>query len=103
MVGIEPDPAEAARLRAAGPYSAVHAVAVGRATEARTLYVTRQPGFASLLPPAAGAADAYTCRDFFTVQGTTPVDTTTLDRLFAGSDMFDLVKLDVQGLEYDER
>lgn len=101
LIGIEPDPAEAARLRsgADGPYAEVLPVAVGSATETRTLFLTRHPGCASLRSPLPEAVAPYISRDFFAVTGTSSVETTTLDRLFAGAEPFDLIKLDVQGVE----
>ncbi len=101
LVGIEPDKAEADRLSAGvnGPYAKVLPVAVGRKVESRTLYLTRHAGCSSILRPADRSLSAYSGRDCFDVVGTMPIETTTVDELFPEDEAFDIVKIDVQGVE----
>ncbi|MEQ8813428.1 MAG: FkbM family methyltransferase [Thalassobaculum sp.] len=109
VVGIDADEAATARLDAA--YRAVAgwhdlrpvAAAVGERTERRQLYLTRQPGLASLLPPDPETANLLGLGDAIAVTGTLPVETVPLDAVLRplGLPHPSHVKLDTQGTELE--
>ena len=104
-IGIEADQAECDRLTARGKERHRYISAVlGRAKEARTLHVTRNPSCSSLLPPNAQALTAFSeLRDFFIVERELPVTTVTLDDSLQSHEIryADFLELDVQGAELD--
>jgi FkbM family methyltransferase len=104
-VGVEADPVECARLNAAARprHRYVHAV-LGRAAEARTFRVTRNPASASLLEPNHDFLSQFLeLRDSFHVERVIAVETTPLDACLASHDVprADFLELDVQGSELD--
>lgn len=102
--GIEPDPEEAELLETQGNYEKVFKLALSDVHGERTLYVTREPDKSSILEP-----DLEVIKDWFTesissyeVVKRIPVHTTTIDKLFEDSGIvFDWVKIDTQGSEYE--
>jgi FkbM family methyltransferase len=102
--GIEPDPEEAERLETQGNYEKVFKLALSDVHGERTLYVTREPDKSSILEP-----DLEVIKDWFTesissyeVVKRIAVHTTTIDKLFEDSGIiFDWVKIDTQGSEYE--
>jgi FkbM family methyltransferase len=104
-VGVEADPAECARLNAAPKprHRYVQAV-LGRAAEARTFRVTRNPASASLLEPNHEFLSQFLeLRDSFHVERVLAVQTMPLDACLARHDVprADFLELDVQGSELD--
>lgn len=98
---VEPEPAEAARLRAAG-YRVVEKILSDRPGTA-TLRVTRKGGLTSVLEPAGRFVDYYRGgSDRFDVIRRVPLPATTIAEVCRESSVdFDLLKVDTQGSELD--
>lgn len=96
---VEPEPAEAERLRTAG-YRVVEKILSDRAGS-ETLKVTRKGGLTSVLEPAGRFVDYYRgASDRFEVVRRVTLPATTIEQVCAdaGAD-FDLLKIDTQGSE----
>ena len=104
-VGIEADAEECVRLNAAARPGHRYVQAVlGRAAEARTFRVTRNPASASLLEPNHDFLSQFLeVRDSFHVEREIRVQTIPLDACLASHDIprADFLELDVQGSELD--
>jgi FkbM family methyltransferase len=105
VTGLEPNPAEYARLQnRAGPYRYLP-VFLGTGAPA-LFHLTRYPGCSSLLAPDPEVIDLFTtigCADpggNFFVQATEKVDTVRMDDLDP-SVVVDFLKIDVQGYELE--
>lgn len=107
LVAIEPDAEEAARLEEALRQWGWRAVTVIQAaagsSRSATLHRTRNPGFASLIPPDLGVAGRYVTATHFDELDTIQVTTTPLDELAGAHDVqkATIVKIDTQGTELD--
>lgn len=99
LVLVEPEPVEAADLRARFPGARVLECALGSATERQCLHVTAEPGRSSLLRPDPDATERLGLTDAYRVEHTVEIDVTRADEL--GLQRVDVVKLDVQGGELD--
>ena len=104
-VGIEADAEECVRLNAsARPRHRYLQAVLGRASEARTFHLTRNPASASLLEPNHDfLAQFLELRDSFVVEREVTVNTIPLDRCLADHQIprADFLELDVQGSELD--
>lgn len=96
---VEPEPAEAAQLRAAG-YHVVEKILSDR-VGSETLKVTKKGGLTSTLEPAGRFLDYYRGdSDRFEVVSRVALPATTIEQVCAdGNIEFDLVKIDTQGSE----
>ena len=104
-VGFEPDQVEYARLcqQERNGYS-YFPIAVGKDTEARTLYLTRNPECSSLLEPNHGFFGSFIdCAPQIEVTETREVRTVALDSYLptVGIRHIDFLKLDTQGTELE--
>ncbi|HEX4000141.1 MAG TPA: FkbM family methyltransferase [Pirellulales bacterium] len=103
IIGVEPEPAEAAKLLADATLDHVLPTALGAEDGAGTLQVTRQIGCSSLLEPhAENLAKLCVVPEWFEVQRRLPVEVRRLDRLVAEFRLPppDMMEIDVQGYEY---
>ncbi len=107
-IGFEPDVEECERLNSkgdAGPWRELRfiPVALGRAQETRTLNIYRKRGCSSLLEADAELAARYGRGDYYRLDGTLDVPTTTADAAAAkyGFEDAAFLKLDVQGAELE--
>ncbi len=104
-VGFEPDQAEYARLRQKERNGyRYYPVAVGKGSESRTLYLTRNPECASLLEPNYPFFGSFIdCAPQIEVIGTQEVQTVALDTYLptVGVQHIDFLKLDTQGTELE--
>lgn len=96
---VEPESAEAERLRAAG-YRVVEKILSDR-EGSETLKVTRKGGLTSVLEPTGRFVDYYRGdSDRFEVVRRVPLPATTIERVCADAGVdFDLLKIDTQGSE----
>ena len=104
-IGVEADAEECARLNAAArPRHRYVQAVLGRAAEARTFHVTRNPASASLLEPNHEFLSQFLeLPDSFQVERQSAVQTVPLDACLAshGVPRADFLELDVQGSELD--
>lgn len=111
LYGFEPDRGECERLNdrlargTASPYRKIvyFPVALGRASEKRTLFITTHKGASSLLPPIADIGSQYRRDDYVTVASTCDVATLPLDDFLAAHSLHQVVhaKIDVEGAELE--
>lgn len=105
LEGVEPDAAEARLLETEhhyGPYAKVHPVGVLDKQGRQPLYMTQAPGCASVHKPRTEKLRRYAFADWFEPAGEIEIETTTLDALCpSDQNVFDLIKVDVQGAELD--
>lgn len=103
VIGIDADPEECARLsRLSSPVRTSYlSCAVGAQDNATaTLYITRQPGCSSLLPPNHALLSHFPYGEQFTIERTTTVTLVSLDTICARHHIApDVIKMDVQGAE----
>jgi FkbM family methyltransferase len=107
-IGFEPDTEECARLNAAGgsgPWRDLRfiPVALGKAQETRRLNIYRKRGCSSLLEADADLAARYGRGDYYHLDATLEVPTTTADAAAEQYGFEDAAyfKLDVQGAELE--
>lgn len=104
-VGFEPDPDECARLQPlAGDRYRYVPLAAGKGSEARTLHLTSDLSFSSLLlPNAAFFGQFQNCASLISVTGTLETQTVALDTFLptVGVSQVDFLELDTQGTELD--
>ena len=105
VYGFEPDPTEAARLRAAGPGDwkrlEILPYALGAAAGPGTLHVPESEVGASLLPHNQAMLESFGYENLHLIRKTLPVETVTLDGLKASGKLgrVDYLKIDVEGAE----
>ncbi len=108
-IGFEPDTEECARLNESsgesGPWRELRfiPVALGKATEVRQLNIYRKRGCSSLLDADSALAGRFGREDYYILDGSLEVPTTTADQAAAEYDFADAAffKLDVQGAELE--
>lgn len=103
VVGVlfEPDPAEAARLRASGERVTVVEWALGAEPGTATLHITREPGRSSLLVPNVDRIAPIAATEPYEVTGTAEVRVERLADLVERGEAPapDFLKIDTQGYE----
>lgn len=109
VLGFEPDPEEAERLRSVGhgPWAefSIEMAALGERQEPATLYLATEPNNHSLRPANKAFIQRYAMEKFFPA-GSMPLDTTTLDRVLferstGDTSLGEFLKVDTQGTELD--
>lgn len=100
---FEPNPEEAARLRAQHPHAAVVEAALGNTVGPRNLMITENPTCVSLRPPNQEFVAAYGIHPHLRMVGAQEVMCTRYDVLHQAGTVPapDAIKLDVQGCEYE--
>ncbi|WOJ94280.1 FkbM family methyltransferase [Congregibacter variabilis] len=99
-VFVEPDPEEAARLKANYKNALVLQTAFGESKETRTLYITKQPGCSSLLRPRPSSKAPETFHSMCEVIKEIDVEVEPASEVFHRLGIFpDVIKIDVQGFE----
>jgi FkbM family methyltransferase len=97
---VEPEPEEAARLREMYPNASIIQRALGEQREARTLFVTHQPGCSSLLRPDVSPRAPQNFREMCKVVREVKVEVEPAQAAFlSGGVVPEVLKLDVQGFE----
>lgn len=106
--GVEPDETEYVKLVKENQYHRVYSSAISNKQGTSDLYLTKSLGKSSLLKPNLELIEKHNkniavslgCGPIdFSVQSIVEVKTTTVNELFADIS-FDVIKIDVQGLEY---
>jgi FkbM family methyltransferase len=100
---FEPNPEEAAALRANFTYATVVEAALGNVVGRRNLVITENPTCISMRSPNQEFLAAYTIHPHLRVKGTQEVECTRYDILHRKGIVPapDAIKLDVQGCEYE--
>jgi FkbM family methyltransferase len=105
FIGFEPDAEEHARLASHGKPGFVYLnAAVARRDEARTLYITRNPGCSSLLPPNHSVYGKFkSCDSDLEIVDEKQIETVSLDAFLprSGVSTVDFLDLDTQGSELE--
>jgi FkbM family methyltransferase len=104
LVGIEPDPAEANRLRnplKGRAYETVYTTAVWDKKTSAELYVTECVGCTSKLEPDMEALREYRIGHWFKPIKKIVIDYNRLDSVVETQSIFDIIKIDVQGGEWN--
>lgn len=109
IYGFEPDEGECHKLNSAQSHlpaprrAEFFPVAIGKADEPRTFYITRDPNCSSLLEPNPKSAEGFFFHESMEVVRRATVNTITLD-LWASNNAIkcvDFLKIDVQGAELE--
>jgi FkbM family methyltransferase len=99
---VEPEPEAAQKLSQAYPGVRVIQKALGDKNEARTLYVTRQPGCSSLLRPDISSSLPSVFTSMYEIVEQVEVSVVIAEDAFAAERVVpDVLKLDVQGMELE--
>jgi FkbM family methyltransferase len=100
---IEPDVAEAQRLRESRIPATVIEAAVGDIPGPAMLYATHNPNCSSLRRPLADVVGRYSFADMYEVVGLVPVEVDTIERLVDRGAIPppSYLKIDVQGYEFE--
>jgi FkbM family methyltransferase len=98
---VEPDAAEAARLRTQYPGAFIIEAALGARKGEATLRMTRDQGKSSLLEPDLANIAKFEPIDDWQVVREVPIQVDRLDDLLAGKPAPDFMKIDVQGYELE--
>lgn len=100
---FEPNPEEAARLRATIPYATVVEAALSNVAGRRHLVITENPTCVSLRSPNQAFLANYSIHPHLRVTGERAVECTRYDALYQEGivPVPDAIKLDVQGCEYE--
>lgn len=111
LYGFEPDRGECERLNdrfargTASPYRKIvyFPVALGKAAEKRTLFITAHKGASSLLAPMAEIGRQFRRDDYVTVESTCEIATLPLDDFLAANALHHVVhaKIDIEGAELE--
>ena len=101
-VGVEPDEEEAERLRRSGEYEKIFAEGVAGYTGEAVLHVLN-PFCSSIKRVNKALLDDYGFHmDLYRDTGKrVPVQVKTLDDLLGGDKVFDFIKIDIHGVEYE--
>ena len=104
LVGIEPDVIEAARLEAAtgvGSYNKIIPVAVWDRPGVAEIHITQCVGCTSRLEPDEQLLKPYRIGHWFSLSRKNLIEFTTLNQVLDPNSHFDIIKMDVQGGEYE--
>lgn len=109
FVGFDPDEEEICRLEGIASGNSTWKsvrylpIALGVKSESRTLYLTRSPGCASLLPPSPEVYAAFGRENLFSVDREVAIKTIPLDDASKAYNFADAsyLKIDIQGAELE--